>query len=187
MFTHSVRVFRCVHASLYEALSVRRSVGPSVRGSVRRSGVSQISRKWRLWDNKTSGNNKFKLIQLNSSKFKQIQENSFILTYIGRIFVRIELVNSLQTLHGFQNCQNSRKMYQYLVGTSQKHWNALNTWGPSKELNQPKKRWQKCLISGPLGDPTDPVLFMFKTKTIKIVTRYFRETIECITYMENFN
>ena len=56
-------------------------------------------------------------------------------------------------------------MYQYLVGTSQKHWNALNTWGPSKELNQPKKRWQKCLISGPLGDPTDPVLFMFKTKT----------------------
>ena len=93
MFTHSVRVFRCVHASLYEALSVRRSVGPSVRGSVRRSGVSQISRKWRLWDNKTSGNNKLKLIQLNSSKFKLIQENSFTLTYIGRIFVRIKLVS----------------------------------------------------------------------------------------------
>merc|ERR1712168_1656724 len=64
------------------------SVGPSVRGS----RVSQISRKSRLWDNKTSGNNEFKLIQLNSNKFKQIQENSFILTYIGRIFVRIELV-----------------------------------------------------------------------------------------------
>ena len=43
--------FRCVHASLYEALSVRPwSVGPS--------GVSQISRKWRLQDNKTSGNSK---------------------------------------------------------------------------------------------------------------------------------
>merc|ERR1712168_51724 len=65
------------------------SVGPSVRGS----RVSQISRKSRLWDNKTSGNNEFKLIQLNSNKFKQIQENSFILTYIGRIFVRIELVS----------------------------------------------------------------------------------------------
>ena len=71
-----------------EALSVRGSVRRSVRGS----GVSQISRKSRLWDNKTSGNNEFKLIQLNSIKFKQIQENSFILTYIGRIFVRIELV-----------------------------------------------------------------------------------------------
>ena len=80
------QIFRCVHASLYEALSVRRSV--------RRSRVSQISRKSRLWDNKTSGNNEFKLIQLNSSKFKKIQENSFILTYVGRIFVRIELVHS---------------------------------------------------------------------------------------------
>ena len=30
--------------------------------------------------------------ELNSSKFHQIQENSFILTFIGRIFVRIELV-----------------------------------------------------------------------------------------------
>merc|ERR1712212_926339 len=73
-------------------------VGPSVRGSVRRSirrsRVSQISRKSTLRDNKTSGNNEFKLIQYNSSKFKQIQENSFILTYIGRIFVRIELVSS---------------------------------------------------------------------------------------------
>ena len=35
---------------------------------------------------------KFKYIQPNSTKFKKIQENYFILTFIGRIFVRIELV-----------------------------------------------------------------------------------------------
>ena len=80
-------------------LWVRPSVGPSVR----RSRVSQISRKSRLWDNKTSGNNEFKLIQLNSSKFKQIQENSFILTYVGRIFVRIELVGLIARLFGVDN------------------------------------------------------------------------------------
>ena len=36
----------------------------------------------------------FKKILVNSIKFKKIQENSFILTFIGRIFVRIELVIS---------------------------------------------------------------------------------------------
>ena len=84
-----------VHPSVRPSIrpSVRWSVCWSVRWSVGTSRVSQISRKSRLWDNKTSGNNEFKLIQLNSSKFKKIQENSFILTYIGRIFVRIELVS----------------------------------------------------------------------------------------------
>ena len=104
-------LFRCVHASLYEALSVRPSVRPSVRGS----RVSQISRKSRLWDNKTSGNNEFKLIQLNSSKFKQIQENSFILTYIGRIFVRIELVYSVEHIcsnHIFEINKKTKFMFQ---------------------------------------------------------------------------
>ena len=59
---------------------VRPSVAPSVAPSVGRSRVSQVARKW------SSGNNK-------TGKFKYIQENSFVLTFIGRIFVRIELVS----------------------------------------------------------------------------------------------
>ena len=103
--------FRCVHASLYEALSVR-----GLWSVVRRSRVSQISRKSTLRDNKTSGNNEFKLIQYNSSKFKQIQENSFILTYIGRIFVRIELVRNCSQSWWFMSKDNLWKLHRKAVG-----------------------------------------------------------------------
>ena len=68
---------------------VRRSVGLSVHRSVRGS----VTRFSNIAEIKTMGQNiREQQIQVNSSKFKQIQENSFILTYSGRIFVRIELV-----------------------------------------------------------------------------------------------
>ena len=68
--------------------SVRPSVGPSVRPWVRRS-VTRFSNiaemeTWGLWDIRELP---------DSNKFMKIHENSFILTFIGRIFVRIELVS----------------------------------------------------------------------------------------------
>ena len=64
------------YATLHPALSVRRSVGPSVRRSVRpsvRRSVrgSRVSRKPQ--------------IQVNSSKFNKIQQNSRLFATVGRV------------------------------------------------------------------------------------------------------
>ena len=50
------------------------------------------------------------------------------------------LLNSSQTPHRYQNFQNSRNTYQFLVVTIGKHRNALYTWGPSSGAITPKKR-----------------------------------------------
>ena len=44
-----------------------------------------------------------------------------------------KMLNSgpLETIIGYQNFQNSRNTYQYLVGTSGKHWDALDNRGAS--------------------------------------------------------
>ena len=67
--------------------SVRRSVGLSVRRSVRRLS-------------KTANSSKFKYIQINSSKFKKMQENSPLFATDGRVTALFYTTSSLMFFLG---------------------------------------------------------------------------------------